>query len=299
MRILVTGASGLIGSALVPALAGAGHDVLRLTRGAGRRRAGTVLWDPAAGTIDRAALEGLDAVVHLAGENISTGRWTAEKKARIRDSRVEGTRLLTTALAGLDTPPHTLVAASAIGFYGHRGRDEVDEDSAPGAGFLADVCREWEAATAPAVQRTIRVVQLRIGVVLSSDGGALASMLTPFRLGLGGPVGSGNQYMSWIAIDDVVAAVQFALTTTALAGPVNAVAPQPVQNREFAQTLGRVLGRPASVPFPAFAVRALFGEMGEELLLSSTRVIPHRLQEAGFTFRFPTLEPALQHLLGK
>lgn len=299
MRILVTGASGLIGSALVPALAGAGHDVLRLTRGAGRRRAGTVLWDPAAGTIDRAALEGLDAVVHLAGENISTGRWTAEKKARIRDSRVEGTRLLTTALAGLDTPPHTLVAASAIGFYGHRGRDEVDEDSAPGAGFLADVCREWEAATAPAVQRTIRVVQLRIGVVLSSDGGALASMLTPFRLGLGGPVGSGNQYMSWIAIDDVVAAVQFALTTTALAGPVNAVAPQPVQNREFAQTLGRVLGRPAIVPFPAFAVRALFGEMGEELLLSSTRVIPHRLQEAGFTFRFPTLEPALQHLLGK
>ncbi len=298
MRILVTGASGLIGSALVSALAGAGHEVVRLVRGGGRRRAGTVVWDPGAGTIDHAGLEGSDAVVHLAGENIAAGRWTAARKARIRDSRVEGTRLLAEALAGLATPPHTFVAASAIGYYGHRGRDEVDEDSAPGAGFLADVCREWEGATAPAVQRDIRVVHLRIGVVLSADGGALATMLPPFRLGLGGPVGSGNQYMSWIAIDDVVAAVQFALTTTALAGPVNAVAPQPVPNREFVQTLARVLGRPALVPFPAFAVRTLFGEMGEELLLSSTRVIPHRLQEAGFTFRFPELEPALRHLLG-
>jgi hypothetical protein len=297
MKILVTGANGLIGGTLVPFLTTGGHEVVRLTRGP--TRAGAASWDPERGTIDREALEGLDAVVHLAGENISTGRWTAEKKARIRDSRVEGTRLLCEALAGLRRRPTVLVAASAIGFYGHRGRDVVDEDSAPGGGFLADVCREWEAATVSAAAAGVRVVNLRIGVVLSATGGALASLLTPFKLGVGGPVGSGRQYMSWIAIDDVADAILFALTTPSLAGPVNAVAPTPVTNAEFVRTLGAVLSRPAILPLPAFAVRLLFGEMGEELLLSSTRVEPHRLQAAGFTFRFPTLEPALRHLLGR
>ena len=297
MKILVTGASGLIGSALVPFLTTGGHDVVRLSRG--RTGGGTVSWNPDAGTIDRAGLEGLDAVVHLAGENISTGRWTAEKKARIRDSRVAGTRLLSETLASLSRPPKVMVAASAIGFYGHRGRDVVDEDSAPGAGFLADVCKEWEAATAPAAAAGIRVVTMRFGVILSGSGGALASMLTPFKLGAGGPIGGGEQYMSWIAIDDAADAVLFALTTPSLSGPVNAVAPNPVPNAEFARTLGAVLSRPAILPMPAFAVRLLFGEMGDELLLSSTRVEPHRLQTAGFSFRFPQLEPALRYLLGR
>lgn len=297
MRILVTGAGGLIGGALVPLLTAGGHQVLRLTRG--RKRPGAALWDPDQGSIDRAALAGLDAVVHLAGENISAGRWTAEKKARIHDSRVHGTRLLCEALAALQRPPAVLVAASAIGFYGDRGRDVVDEDSAPGAGFLADVCKEWEAATAPAAARGIRVVNLRFGVVLSAKGGALASMLTPFKLGLGGPVGGGEQYMSWIAAADAAAAVLFALATPSLSGPVNAVAPAPVSNAEFARTLGAVLARPAVLPLPAFAVRLLFGEMGEELLLASARVEPHRLQAAGFRFRFPELEPALRFLLGR
>lgn len=297
MKILVTGANGLVGGSLVPFLTTGGHEVVRLGRG--RKRAGSASWDPEKGVIDRAALEGLDAVVHLAGENISTGRWTPAKKARIHDSRVHGTRLLCEALAGLERPPKVLVAASAIGFYGDRGRDLVDEDSAPGSGFLADVCKEWEAATAPAAAAGIRVVNLRIGVVLSTAGGALASLLTPFKLGAGGPVGDGHQYMSWIAIDDLVDAIHFALTTPALSGPVNAVAPTPVTNGEFARTLATVLSRPAIVPFPAFAVRLLFGEMGEELLLSSTRVEPHRLQAAGFRYRLPTLESALRHLLGR
>ncbi|HSP97527.1 MAG TPA: TIGR01777 family oxidoreductase [Candidatus Dormibacteraeota bacterium] len=297
MKILVTGASGLIGSTLVPFLTTGGHQVIRLSRG--RKRPGTATWDPDKGTIDRAALEGLDAVVHLAGENISEGRWTAEKKARIHDSRVNGTRLLCETLAALKQPPVVLVAASAIGFYGDRGRDVVDEDSAPGAGFLADVCKEWEAATAPAAAAGIRVVNMRFGVVLSGNGGALASMLTPFKLGAGGPVGGGEQYMSWVAVDDTADAILFALTTPSLSGPVNAVAPNPVVNAEFARTLGKVLSRPAIVPLPAFAVRLLLGEMGDELLLSSTRVEPHRLRAAGFTFRFPDLEPALRYLLGR
>jgi uncharacterized protein (TIGR01777 family) len=297
MKILVSGASGLIAGTLIPFLTTGGHEVVRLTRG--RKRAGTATWDPEKGTIDRTALEGLDAVVHLAGENISTGRWTAAKKARIHDSRVNGTRLLCDTLAALERPPTVLVAASAIGFYGHRGRDIVDEDSAPGAGFLADVCKEWEAATAPAAARGIRVVNMRFGIVLAGNGGALATMLTPFKLGVGGPIGGGEQYMSWIAVDDTADAILYALTTPALSGPVNAVAPHPVSNTEFVQTLGTVLSRPAVVPFPAFAVRLLFGEMGEELLLSSTRVEPHRLRAAGFDFRFPELEPALRHLLGR
>lgn len=298
MKILVTGASGLIGSALIPLLTTGGHGVVRLVRDGGTRRADTINWDPVKGTIDSAALEGVDAVVHLAGENVA-GRWTAEKKARIYGSRVDGTTALVQALTRLARPPKVLVAASAIGYYGDRDVDVVDEDSAPRAGFLADVVREWEAATQPASARGIRVVNLRFGVVLSPAGGALATMLTPFRLGAGGPVGSGEQYMSWVAIDDAIGAILYALTTAELSGPVNVVAPNPATNREFTKTLGRVLSRPTIIPMPAFAVKLAFGEMGESLLLSSTRVEPHRLKETGYPFRFPELEGALRHLLGK
>jgi uncharacterized protein (TIGR01777 family) len=298
MKVLVTGSTGLIGGALVPLLTTGGHAVTRLVRRGAPHSADTVAWDPGAGTIDAAGLDGLDAVVHLAAESIF-GRWTAAKKARIHDSRVDGTRLLAQTLSGLARPPKTLIAASAIGYYGDRADDVVDEESAPGAGFLADVCREWEAATQPAAQRGIRVVNLRFGVVLSPAGGSLVTMLPPFRFGAGGPIGGGNQYMSWIAIDDAIGAVLHALTTPALSGPVNAVAPSPAQNRDFARTLGRVLSRPAVLPLPAFAVKLAFGEMGEELLLASTRVEPQRLKDSDYPFRFPELEPALRHLLGR
>lgn len=297
MRILISGASGLIGSALAPFLTGGGHEVVRLIRG--RKKAGSVAWNPDAGTIDAAGLEGFDAVVHLAGENIAGGRWTAAKKARIHASRIGGTRLLVEALGKLARPPKTLITASAIGYYGHRHADIVDEDSAPGAGFLADICKEWEEATAAAAARGIRVVNLRLGVVLAGNGGMLATIATPFKLGLGGVVGGGDQYMSWVAIDDVLGAILYALSTPALAGPVNVVSPNPVTNREFTTTLAHVLSRPALLPFPATAVRLLLGEMGDELLLASTRVDPQRLTAAGFSFAFPQLEDALRHVLGK
>ncbi len=297
MRVLVTGSTGLVGSALVPFLTSGGHDAIRLVRSKPKR--GEVQWDPAAGRIDPAALEDFDAVVHLAGESISSGRWTPAKKARIRDSRVEGTRILSEALAQLKRPPKVFVCASAIGYYGDRGADIVDEDSAPGAGFLADVCREWEAAAQPVLQSATRVVHLRLGVVLSAAGGALASMLPVFRLGAGGVIGSGEQYISWVALDDAVGIIHHVVNTPTLHGPVNAVAPEPVTNREYTKTLGALLSRPTILPLPAFVARAALGEMAQELLLSSTRVQPHRLLETGYRFRFPQLEGALRHLLGK
>jgi uncharacterized protein (TIGR01777 family) len=295
MRVLVTGASGLVGSALVPFLAAKGHQVTRLVRG-GHSGPGTVRWDPVAGTIDREALRGVEAAVHLAGESI-IGRWTGTKKAAIRESRVEGTRRLCEALLALSPPPSTLVCASAVGFYGERGAELLHEDSSPGFGFLTGVCREWEGATDRAAERGMRVVNLRIGLVLSRQGGALAKMLLPFQLGMGGAVGSGQQYWSWIAIDDLLGAIHHALTLPALRGPVNAVTPTPVTNREFTRTLGRVLWRPTVVPVPAFAVRLLMGEMGRELLLASTRVEPRRLLATGYQFQFPELEGALRHVL--
>lgn len=298
MRILVTGSSGLVGSSLVPFLTTGGHDVVRLVRSAGQGE-GVVRWNPARGQIDGEALEGLDAVVHLAGENIASGRWNEELKAKIRDSRVKGTRLLAESLAALRKPPRVLVCASAIGFYGDRGAEVMTESSPAGSGFLPEVCREWEAASQPATDAGIRVVNLRIGVVLSAQGGALAKMLTPFRLGLGGVVGDGEQYMSWIALDDVIGAIHHCLMTETLAGPVNGVAPQPVTNRELTKTLGSVLSRPTVLPLPGFAVRLAFGEMGEELLLSSTRVEPTKLTASGYAYRCPKLRGALQHLLGQ
>jgi uncharacterized protein (TIGR01777 family) len=299
LSVLVSGARGLVGSALVPFLTTGGHQVMRLTRSAPRPLERAVAWDPAKGALEGAALEGFDAVVHLAGESIASGRWTAAKKARIRDSRVEGTRLLATALSRLSRPPGVLVCASAIGYYGDRGEEVLTEESGSGGGFLAEVCREWEAAADPARDKGIRVVHLRFGVIFSPAGGALAAMLVPFRLGAGGRVGSGRQYLSWIALDDAVGVIHHSLVTADLSGPVNAVAPSPVTNREFTKTLGRVLGWPTLFPVPALGARLAFGEMANELLLASTLVQPARLLASGYPFRYPELGGALRHLLGK
>jgi uncharacterized protein len=298
MHVLVSGASGFMGSALVPTLIAGGHTVTRLVRSTPRPGQAEIPWNPVARSIGTPALEGLDAVVHLAGDNIASGRWTAAKKASIRNSRVQGTTVLCEALAQLVKPPKVLLSASAFGYYGDRGETILREESPPGTGFLAEVCQAWEAATAPAAQRGIRVVHLRFGMVLSPAGGALAKMLTPFRLGLGGVIGTGKQYMSWIVLDDVLGAIHHALNTETLQGPVNVVAPSAVTNREFTTTLGKVLRRPTWLSLPAFAVRLMFGEMGDALLLASTRVAPARLVASGYTFQYPELEQALQHLLG-
>lgn len=297
LHVAVTGSSGLIGSALVPFLTTGGHRVTRLVRG--EQNDGAVRWDPQTGQIDAARLGTFDALVHLAGESIAAGRWTARRKARIRESRVQPTRRLCEALARLPNRPKVLISASAIGYYGDRGAETLDEKSAPGAGFLAEVCQAWEEATAPASEAGIRVVCLRIGVVLSAAGGALAAMLPAFRLAAGGVVGSGEQYVSWIAIDDLLGAILHVLQTDALRGPVNAVAPEAVTNRELTKTLGRVLSRPTIVPLPAAAARLAFGEMADETLLASTRVSPTCLAASGYRFRHAHLEQALRHTLGK
>ena len=282
MRILVTGSGGLVGSALVPLLTASDHSLTRLSH--------SQQWPE---------LTGHDAVVHLAGENIAAGRWTPEKKARIRDSRVQVMQRLCGTLARLASPPRVIVCASAIGYYGHRGDEVLREESASGADFLAEVCRDWEAATKPAADAGIRVVNLRFGVILSATGGALAKMLTPFKLCLGGVIGNGRQWMSWIGLDDATGVIIQALTNETLRGPVNVVAPQPVTNCVFAKTLGRVLRRPAMFPVPAFVLRLALGEMADALLLSSQRVEPAKLVASGYKFRFPELEGALRHLLGK
>ena len=302
MKILVSGSSGLVGSALLPVLRSAGHEVIRLVRSPSAPSGpgdATVQWNPETGELDGGRLEGLDAVVHLAGENIAARRWTPAQKARIRDSRVRGTALLSDRLAKLAQPPATLVAASAIGFYGDRGDELLNEESSSGNDFLSEVCRQWEAASLPAAEKGIRVVRLRLGIVLSPRGGALAKMLLPFKLGAGGKIGAGRQTMSWIALDDAVGAICHALTDSNLSGPVNAVAPNPATNLEFTKTLGKVLFRPTLFPMPALAARLALGEMAEALLLSSTRVEPGRLADSGYSFQYPTLEGALRHLLGK
>ncbi|HEX9191737.1 MAG TPA: TIGR01777 family oxidoreductase [Candidatus Deferrimicrobiaceae bacterium] len=299
MRVAVSGSGGLIGSAVVPALAGAGHEIIRLVRRDPVPGDKGVRWDPEKGMVDAVSLEGLDAFVHLAGENIAAGRWTPARKAAIRDSRVKGTRLLCDALAGLSKRPKTLVCASAIGYYGDRWEDTLTEESPAGTGFLPEICREWEAAAEPAAQKGIRVVHLRIGVVLTPAGGALARMLPLFRSGLGGTLGSGRQYVSWVALDDLPGIVLHALTREELVGPLNAVAPRPVTNRELTEALGKILSRPTLFPVPALALRLAFGEMADALLLASARAVPRRLEETGYRFRFPELWAALRHLLGR
>jgi uncharacterized protein (TIGR01777 family) len=262
------------------------------------RSAGEIAWNPATGVINAEAFEGLDAVVHLAGENIAAGRWTEHRKDAIRRSRVESTALLARTLAALKKPPRVWVCASAVGFYGDRGDEWLCEDSAAGCGFLPDVCRDWEAATAPARDLGIRVVNLRIGVVLCAAGGALAAMLPMFRKGLGGVIGGGRQYVSWIAMDDLLDAIRHVLVTNTLEGPANAVAPNPVTNADLTATLARVLERSAVVPLPAFAVKLMFGEMGKALLLEGCRVRPDKLVQTGYGFHHPDLESALRHELG-
>jgi uncharacterized protein (TIGR01777 family) len=295
LRVAVSGASGLIGRALVPRLQRDGHTVLRLVRRE-PRGAGEVRWDPEAGRLDAAALEGVDAAVHLAGESVAGGRWTDERKRRIRDSRVEGTRLLAATLAKLKNCPSALVSASAVGIYGSRGDERLDEMSAPGGDFLAGVVREWEAAAAPASEAGIRVAHLRFGIVLSARDGALAKMLPAFRLGAGGTLGNGRQWMSWLSLDDAVELIVHALRDPGFGGAVNAVAGA-VTNAEFAATLGRVLGRPSLVPVPAFALRLMFGEMADGAILASQRVDHRRLTQMGYAFRHPELEEALRAAL--
>ena len=297
MRVLVSGATGLIGSALVARLGQTGHAAIRLVRTDPDPGGTDVRWDPAAGALDPAPLEGLDAVVHLAGEDIASGAWTDAKKARIRASRVDATALLARTVARLSRPPAVLACASAVGYYGDRGDEVLTEESAAGTGFLASVCRDWEQAAAPASEAGIRVLHLRFGVVLDPSAGALSKMLGLFRKGMGGPIGGGRQYVSWIALDDAVGGILHGLSTPALSGAVNVAAPAAVTQSEFAATLGRVLGRPTLLSVPAFGVRLMLGEMAGETILASQRLVPGRLLATGYTFRWPALEPALRHLL--
>ncbi len=304
MHVAITGSRGLLGSVLVPLLTGGGQRVTRIVRSrptAPSRPADlpVLSWNPERGIDDPSQLVGVDAIVHLAGESIAAGRWTEARKAEIRRSRIEGTRRIAEALARVDEPPRVLVCASAVGYYGDRGNDLLDEQSAPGRGFLADLCRDWEAAAEPALRAGLRVVHLRLGTILSPSGGALAKLLPPFRLGAGGTVGSGEHYMSWIGIDDAAQIIVWTISEQSIAGPLNAVAPVPVTNAEFTHTLARVLGRPAVMRVPAFALRLALGELADEALLASQRAVPARLLAAGYSFRHPELEGALRHLLGR
>ena len=297
MKILVAGASGLVGSALIPVLESEGTEITGLVRSS--PKANEIEWHPNHGGIDATRLEGFDAIINLAGENIAEGRWTDEKKRKIRDSRVDGTHLLSEAIAKLATKPRVFLCASATGFYGDRDDEILDETSDSGGGFLANVCRDWEGATESAAKAGVRVVNLRFGPILAREGGMLGKMLTPFKLGMGGKVGSGKQYISWVAIDDVIGAIKLALADESIHGALNVVSPNPVTNEEFTKTLGEVLSRPTVMSIPAFAARLVFGEMADEMLLVSQRVAPKKLNEAGYQFKHPELESALRHYLAE
>ncbi len=299
MKVLVSGSSGLVGTALSEALRRGSHEILRMVRPGSVLRAGDVRWDPVTGDFDLAAAEGADAAVNLAGASIAAGRWNVERKRLMRASRVEGTRHLVAALAKLSRRPSALVSASAIGYYGDRGEEVLTEASPPGNDFLAKLAIDWEAEAARAEQAGIRTVILRFGVILAAHGGALQKMLTPFRIGGGGKIGSGQQWMSWLTLEEAVGFIHHALENAGLRGPVNAVAPNPVRNAEFTRTLGQVLRRPTIFPMPAFAARLAFGEMADALLLASQRVAPKRLEEAGYRFQHPELKLALRACLDR
>jgi uncharacterized protein (TIGR01777 family) len=295
--VAISGASGLLGSALADSLRADGHRVLRFVRG-GITGDDQIGWDPDAGRIDAPALEGIDAVVHLAGESIGEHKWTPDQKRRIHDSRTKGTAVLAAAVASREQKPRVFVSASAVGYYGDRGDEILTEDSAPGEGFLAGVCRDWEDETRPAADAGVRTVNVRTGIVLARHGGALKQMLLPFRLGLGGKQGSGKQWMSWIAIDDHIAALRCAIDDERLRGAVDFTAPNPVTNADFAHALGRALHRPTVLPTPMFPLKLRYGaELVDALLLAGQRVLPARLEAIGFPFRYPVLAPALEAIL--
>jgi uncharacterized protein len=295
MKIAIAGAGGLVGSALIPSLTGDGATIVRLVRSA--PKSGEIEWHPNQDQAPVQSLEGFDVIVNLAGENIAGGRWTDEQKRKIRDSRVSGTHLLSEAIARMSIKPSAFICASATGIYGDRDDETLDEQSESGGGFLAGVCREWEKACEPAIKAGVRVVNLRLGPVLARDGGMLAKLLTPFKMGMGGKVGSGKQFISWVALDDVVGAIKLAINDQTIRGPLNIVSPNPVTNEEFTRTLGHVLNRPTALAMPAFAARLAFGEMADEMLLASQKVLPKKLMSVGFEFKYPELEAAMRRYI--
>jgi len=299
MTVAITGASGLIGSNLADFLTTGGHRVIRLVRDSRQLADDSIYWNPATGEIDVEGLVGADALVHLAGTSIASGRWTEARKRSIKQSRVKGTELISRTLATMSGGPRILVSASAVGFYGDRGSERINETALAGKGFLAEVCRAWEGAAKPAERAGVRVTTLRTGVSLSPAGGALGQMLLPFKMGAGGRLGSGKQYLSWIDNDDLIAAIHHVLMTDSIRGPVNATAPHPVTNSTFTAALGRTLSRPTVIPVPAFAVKAAFGQLGREALLWGQRVLPEKLLESGFTFFYEGVEESMQFQLGR
>jgi uncharacterized protein len=292
MKIAIAGASGLVGSALIPSLVQDGAAITRLVRST--PKPGEIEWHPNQDHLNVESLEGFDVIINLAGENIAGGRWTDEQKRKIRDSRVSGTHLLSEAIAKMSVKPSAFLCASATGIYGDRDDEVLDEQSESGGGFLAGVCREWEKACEPAVKAEVRVVNLRLGPVIAREGGMLAKLLTPFKMGMGGKVGSGKQYISWVGLDDVVNAIKVAINDQSIRGPLNIVSPNPVTNEEFTRTLGHVLNRPTALAVPAFAARLAFGEMADEMLLASQKVLPKKLSAIGFQFQYPELEAAFK-----
>lgn len=295
MKVAIAGASGLVGSALIPVLKSMGAQITRMVRS--KPKSDELEWHPNEAEMSPGSLDGFDTIINLAGENIAGGRWTDDQKRKIRESRINGTRLLSEAIAKLSPKPRVFICASATGIYGDRDDEVLDEQSESGGGFLAGVCREWEKATEPASKAGVRVVNLRLGPIIAREGGMLAKLLTPFKMGMGGKVGSGRQYISWIAIDDVIQAIKLAIEDASIHGALNIVSPNPVTNEEFTKTLGHVLNRPTALAMPAFAARLAFGEMADEMLLASQKVLPKKLINAGFMFKYPELEPALKHLL--